>query len=90
MYRTSIYESGGNSFIAVNVATVQKQHGSDDCDDDWVFAIAFALNAALGHCLEEIEFDQATMRNHFLKCFTTRNFTPISNRKSKEHVMPAS
>eukprot|EP00731_Ephydatia_muelleri_P019603 Em0012g428a len=56
----------------VNVATVQKQRGSD-----WVFAIAFALHAALGHCLEEIEFDQATMRDHLFKCYTTRNFTPF-------------
>ena len=31
VYRTSICESGGNSFLAVNVATVQKQRGSDDC-----------------------------------------------------------
>ena len=58
VYRTSICEIGGNAFLAVNVATVQKQHGSDDCG---VFGIAFALYAALGLCLEEIEFDQATM-----------------------------
>ncbi|KAL5487221.1 hypothetical protein EMCRGX_G019798 [Ephydatia muelleri] len=64
----------------VNVATVQKQRGSDDCG---VFAIAFALHAALGHCLEEIEFDQATMRDHLLKCYTTRNFTPFPTKKVK-------
>ena len=80
VYRTSICESGGNSFIAVNVATVQKQCGSDNCG---VFAIAFALHSALGHCLEEIEFDQATMQNHLLKCFTTRNYTPFPTRKVK-------
>ena len=45
VYRTSICESGGNSFLAVNVATVQKQRCSDDCG---VFAIVFALHAALG------------------------------------------
>ena len=80
VYRTSICESAGNSFLAVNVATVQKQRGSDDCG---VFAIAFALHAALGHCLEEIEFDQATMRDHLLKCYTTRNFTPFPTKKVK-------
>ena len=48
VYRTSICESAGNSFLAVNVATVQKQHGSDDCG---FFAIAFALHAALGRSL---------------------------------------
>ena len=79
MYRTSICESAGNSFLAVNVATVQKQRGSDDCG---VFAIAFALHAALGHCLEEIEFDQATMRDHLLKCYTTRNFTSFPTKNS--------
>ena len=81
--RKSICESGGNSFIAVNVATVQKQRGSVDCGG---FAITFALHAALGHCLEEIEFDQATMRNRLLKCFTTLLLPP---GKSKERVIPA-
>eukprot|EP00731_Ephydatia_muelleri_P033592 Em0033g8a len=80
VYRTSICESAGNSFLAVNVATVQKQRGSDDCG---VFAIAFALHAALGHCLEEIEFDQATMRDHLLKCYTTRNITSFPTKKVK-------
>eukprot|EP00731_Ephydatia_muelleri_P032772 Em0024g316a len=80
VYRTSICESAGNSFLAVNVATIQKQRGSDDCG---VFAIAFALHAALGHCLEEIEFDQATMRDHLLKCYTTRNFTSFPTKKVK-------
>ena len=61
VYRTPICESGGgggNSFFAVNVDTVQKQRGSDDCGG---FAIAFALHAVRGHCLEEIAFDQATI-----------------------------
>eukprot|EP00731_Ephydatia_muelleri_P000864 Em0001g864a len=80
VYRTSICEIAGNSFLAVNVATVQKQRGSDDCGG---FAIAFALHAALGHCLEEIEFDQATMRDHLLKCYTTRNLTPFPTKKVK-------
>ncbi|KAL5515784.1 hypothetical protein EMCRGX_G001003 [Ephydatia muelleri] len=80
VYRTSICEIAGNSFLAVNVATVQKQRGSDDCG---FFAIAFALHAALGHCLEEIEFDQATMRDHLLKCYTTRNLTPFPTKKVK-------
>ncbi|KAL5479400.1 hypothetical protein EMCRGX_G022920 [Ephydatia muelleri] len=80
VYRTSICESAGNSFLAVNVATVQKQRGSDDCG---VFAIAFALHAALGHCLEEFEFDQATMRDHLLKCYTTRNITSFPTKKVK-------
>ena len=86
VYRTSICESAGNSFLAVNVATVQKQRGSDDCGG---FAIAFALHAALGHCLEEIEFDQATMRDHLLKCYTTRNFTPFPTKKVESEKSPS-
>eukprot|EP00731_Ephydatia_muelleri_P018182 Em0011g222a len=64
----------------VTLFDCRKQRGSDDCG---VFAIAFALHAALGHCLEEIEFDQATMRDHLLKCYTTRNFTPFPTKKVK-------
>ena len=80
VYRTSIRERRGNSFLAVNVAAVQMQRGMDDCG---LFAIAFALHAALGHCIEEIDFDQATMRNHLVKCFTARKFTPFTTKKVK-------
>ena len=34
-----------------------------------VFAIAFAVHAALGDNLEGIEFDQPKMRAHLLQCF---------------------
>ena len=64
----------------MNVAAVQMQRGMDDCG---LFTIAFALHAALGHCIEEIDFDQATMRNHLVKCFTARNFTPFTTKKVK-------
>ena len=56
------------------------QRGMDDCG---LFAIAFALHSALGHCIEEIDFDQATMRNHLVKCFTARKFTPFTTKKVK-------
>ena len=47
------------------------------------------MHAALGHCLEEIEFDQATMRDHHLKCYTTRNFTPFPTKivKRAHHIL---
>ncbi|KAL5475518.1 hypothetical protein EMCRGX_G025345 [Ephydatia muelleri] len=80
VYRTSIRERRGNSFLAVNVAAVQMQRGMDDCA---LFVIAFALHAALGHCIEEIDFDQTTMRNHLVKCFTARKFTPSTTKKVK-------
>ena len=85
VYRTSICESGDKRFLAVNVATVQRQHGSDDCG---LFAIAFALHAALGQCLEETEFVQVDMRNHLLKCFTARKFTPFSTSIVRRECNP--
>ena len=82
VYRTStcIRERSGNSFLAVNVAAVQMQRGMDGCG---LFAIAFAMHSALGHCIEEIDFDQATMRNHLVKCFMARKFTPFTTKKVK-------
>ena len=80
VYRTSIRERRGNSFLAVNVAAVKMQRGTDDCG---LFAIAFALHAALGHCIEEIDLDQATMRNH------QESSPRLPPRKSKERAVPA-
>ena len=65
----------------MNVATVQKQRGSDDCG---VFAIAFALHAALGHCLEEIEFNQATMRDEPLKVLHYKKLHSFSYQESEK------
>ena len=57
----------------MHIPQVQRQCGSNDCG---VFAIAFALHAALGHCVGDITFDQSKMRNHLLQCFKTRKLTP--------------
>ena len=77
VYRTSIRERRGNSFLAVNVAAVQMQHGMDDCNS---LRIAFCFQ--LSHCIEEIDFDQATMRNHLVKCFTAS----IYHKESQKSV----
>ena len=76
VYRTMIEESDDNqnAYLAVHIPQVQRQCGSNDCG---VFAIAFALHAALGHCVGDITFDQSKMRNHLLQCFKTRKLTPF-------------
>ena len=48
--------------------------------DCGIFAIAFTLHAALGHCVGEIT-DQDKMRNNLLECFKARN---KKGEKSKE------
>ena len=58
----------------MHIPQVQRQCGSNDCG---VFAIAFALHAALGHCVGDYTFDQSRMRNHLLQCFKTRELTPF-------------
>ena len=42
-----------------------------------VFAIAFALHTALSHRVPDLEFDQAKMRSHLLKCLTNRRLVPF-------------
>ena len=63
-----------NAYLAVHIPQVQRQCGSNDCG---VVAIAFALHAALGHCVGDITFDQSKLRNHLLQCFKTRKLTPF-------------
>ena len=48
-----------------HVPPVQQQSGIVDCG---VFAIAFAVHAALGENVGEIEFQQEEMRSHLSKC----------------------
>ena len=51
--------------IDIHIPPVQQQSGRADCG---VFAMAFALHTALGHRVPDLEFDQAKMRSHLLKC----------------------
>ena len=55
---------------------IQKQIGGSGCGL-FLFAISFALHAALGHSLSGLEFKQLKMRRHLLKCLTARTFTPF-------------
>ena len=51
-----------------------EQDGANDCG---LFAIAFALHAALGDKVEELEFDQCAMRKHVLECLLNDCFMPF-------------
>ena len=44
-------EDNQNVYLAMHIPQVQRQCGSNDCG---VFAIAFALHAALGHSVGDI------------------------------------
>ena len=76
VYRTLIEHRKGkqNAYLAVHIPQVQRQSGSNDCG---VFAIAFALHAALGQCIGELTFDQSKMRKHLLECFEAGILTPF-------------
>ena len=63
--------SGG---LKINHIPVQLQRGTSDCG---LFAIAFALHAALGDDLRDITFDQSKLRSHLLWCFTNNQLTPF-------------
>ena len=54
-----------DAYIDVHIPPVQQQSGWADCA---VFAIPFAMHTALGHREPDLEFDQAKMRSHLLKC----------------------
>ena len=58
--------------LTVLHASVQRQAGSNDCG---LFAIAFALHAALGDNLNEAVFDQSQLRPHLVDCLTKGKLT---------------
>ena len=61
--------------LIVHFPPVEQQKGSSDCE---VYAIAFAVHAALGDDVIHLEFDQTRMRNHLLQCERT---SAVSNHK---------
>ncbi len=78
IYRTLIQveidSSKHSGHIIVKFPYTQKQRGGSDCG---VFAIAFALHAAMGQNISLLEFDQLKMRSHLLKCLQEQIFTPF-------------
>ena len=90
IYRTFIEEeingSENTGHLIVQFPYTQKQKGGSDCG---VFAIAFALHAAMGHSVWGLEFDQLKIRSNHLKCLTEQKFTPFQtfdkqNKKPKK------
>ena len=69
IYRSLItmqeYGEDVDPHFVVRVPPLQQQNGMNDCG---VYAIAFALHAALGDTLNDIEFNPK-MRAHLLQCF---------------------
>ena len=66
--------------LEVSIPYVQQQQGKRDCG---LFAVAFALHAALGNDLQNIVFDQMRMRSHLLACFEKKKLTSFPNEKRK-------
>ena len=63
------------NMLYIHVPPVQQQSGIVDCG---VFAIAFAIHAALGENVGEIEFQQEEMRSHLSKCLWKKNVFSFS------------
>lgn len=74
LYRTWSEENERGVVLSVVVPNVQQQFGVNDCG---LFAIAFAVHAALGQNVENLEFDQAQMRDHLMKCFSRKRMFPF-------------
>ena len=80
VYKTLKTQEDDVTSLAVQIPPVQQQNGSNDCG---LFAIAFALHAALGDNVEELEFDQSKMRDHIQKCFGKKYLDPFSTTSKK-------
>ena len=78
-----------DAYLQVHIPPIQQQSGLADCG---VFAIAFALHTALGHRVPDLEFDQAKMRSHLLKCLTKRKLLPFPTleKRSFRRNLPGS
>lgn len=88
LYRTWAEEDEGEIELALTVPSVQQQVGANDCG---LFAIAFAVHAALGESVDELEFDQAQMREHLIKCFTKKRMLPfptVEECSARENYFP--
>lgn len=83
VYRALITaEEDEDPHLIVHVPPVQQQKGSNVCG---VFAIAFAVHAALGDDIRRFEFDQNQMRDHLLQCFRKKELVwfPIIRKCSQ-------
>ena len=70
--------------IAVRIPNIPQQQGVADCG---VYAIAYAFHAARGDDLEEMTFDQATMREHLARCFSRQKLTPFPHLQKNAGIL---
>ena len=77
IYRSAISHGKKGPALQIHIPSVMQQDGANDCG---LFAIAFALHAALGDKVEELEFDQCAMRKHVLECLLNDCFMPFPHR----------
>ena len=70
------------NMLYIHVPPVQQQSGIVDCG---VFVIAFAVHAALGENVGEIEFQQEEMRSHLSKCLWKKTFSPFPKLGERGH-----
>ena len=75
IYRSAIGKKG--PALQIHIPSVMQQDGANDCG---LFAITFALHAALGDKVEELQFDQCAMRKHVLECLLNDCFMPFPHR----------
>ena len=68
--------------LYLELPNVQQQNGVTDCG---LFAIAFAVHLALGDDVSKLNFDQAQMRHHLLKCFQKKEMMPFPQSKKGDH-----
>ena len=60
--------------LIVYIPSVQQQTGSSGCG---LYAIAFAVHAALGNDVKHLEFNQIRIRKHLLQCFRKKELVPF-------------
>lgn len=65
--------------ILISRVGVQKQIAASDCG---AFALAFAYHVAREDNLEELRFDQRSMRYHLVKCFGEEKLSPFPQTDS--------
>ena len=86
VYRTLItVEEDGEEVdphLVVHIPPVQQQKGSADCG---LYAIAFAVHAACGDDVMNLEFDQAQMRSHLLECFRKKELVQFPTTTTRKH-----
>ena len=88
LYRTYADEDENGAVISLSIPSVQQQVGANDCG---LIAIAFAVHAANEDNVQEIEFDQAQMRGHLVKCFTKKKMLPFPTldvRRPRRSLFP--